>query len=213
MAKISFAQKIKNLFSLHKDRNEDFFDDLLDALIEGDTGAKTSMEIVDILSKKCREEKITDESEIMVTLKKILTEYVKGINIVPEKDKTNVWMVLGVNGVGKTTTCAKMANLLKNQGFENIVLSASDTFRAAAIEQLCYHGEKIGVRVVNHQSGSDPSSVVLMLRKALKLREEVLLLLIQPAAFTIKKTLCMSWKKLTELADRKLMKVAIKKYL
>ena len=112
MAKISFAQKIKNLFSLHKDRNEDFFDDLLDALIEGDTGAKTSMEIVDILSKKCREEKITDESEIMVTLKKILTEYVKGINIVPEKDKTNVWMVLGVNGVGKTTTCAKMANLL-----------------------------------------------------------------------------------------------------
>ncbi|MBP5402918.1 MAG: signal recognition particle-docking protein FtsY [Treponema sp.] len=168
MAKISFAQKIKNLFSLHKDRNEDFFDDLLDALIEGDTGAKTSMEIVDILSKKCREEKITDESEIMVTLKKILTEYVKGINIVPEKDKTNVWMVLGVNGVGKTTTCAKMANLLKNQGFENIVLSASDTFRAAAIEQLCYHGEKIGVRVVNHQSGSDPSSVVFDAAESIK---------------------------------------------
>ena len=160
MAKVSFAQKIKNLFGIHSSRNEEFFEDLADALIEGDIGAKNSMEIVDALEKKCKEEKITDEKEILLILKDLLSQYVKGISFVPEKDKVTVWMMLGVNGVGKTTTCAKIANLLNKQGFEQIVLSASDTFRAAAIEQLCYHGEKIGVRVVNHQHGSDPSSVV-----------------------------------------------------
>ena len=77
-------------------------------------------------------------------------------------------MVLGVNGVGKTTSCAKIANKLRNEGFENIVLSASDTFRAAAIEQLCYHAEKIGVRIVSHQNGSDPSSVVFDAAESVK---------------------------------------------
>lgn len=168
MAKLSFAQKIKNLFSSHKDRNEDFFEDLLDALIEGDVGAKNSMEIVDLLEQQCREGKIRSEEDIMQKLKSLLLEYAKGIEFVPQKDKINVWMVLGVNGVGKTTSCAKIANKLRNEGFENIVLSASDTFRAAAIEQLCYHAEKIGVRIVSHQNGSDPSSVVFDAAESVK---------------------------------------------
>ena len=160
MAKISFAQKIKNLFSSHSSQDEEFFEDLADALIEGDIGAKNSMEIVDTLEKQCKDGKIHGQDAILAQLKILMSDYVKAVSFVPEKDKVSVWMMLGVNGVGKTTTCAKIANLLKNQGFEQIVLSASDTFRAAAIEQLCYHGEKIGVRVVNHQHGSDPSSVV-----------------------------------------------------
>ena len=168
MAKLSFAQKIKNLFSSHKDRNEDFFEDLLDALIEGDVGAKNSMEIVDLLEQQCREGKIKSEEDIMQKLKSLLLEYAKGIEFVPQKDKINGWMVLGVNGVGKTTSCAKIANKLRNEGFENIVLSASDTFRAAAIEQLCYHAEKIGVRIVSHQNGSDPSSVVFDAAESVK---------------------------------------------
>ncbi|WP_318661714.1 signal recognition particle-docking protein FtsY [Treponema sp.] len=168
MAKLSFAQKIKNLFSSHKDRNEDFFEDLLDALIEGDVGAKNSMEIVDLLEQQCREGKIKSEEDIMQKLKSLLLEYAKGIEFVPQKDKINVWMVLGVNGVGKTTSCAKIANKLRNEGFENIVLSASDTFRAAAIEQLCYHAEKIGIRIVSHQNGSDPSSVVFDAAESVK---------------------------------------------
>lgn len=160
MEKISFAQKIKNLFTAHKNHDGSFFDDLLDALIEGDIGAKNAMAVVDLLQEQCREGKISGQDAVVAQLKKILLEYVKGVSFVPESGKTNIWMVLGVNGVGKTTTCAKIASLLKKQNFENIVLSASDTFRAAAIEQLCYHGEKIGVRVVSHQHSSDPSSVV-----------------------------------------------------
>lgn len=168
MAKISFAQKIKNLFSFHKSQDEDFFDDLLDALIEGDIGAKNSMEIVDTLQSLCKDGKIHGEQAIVDKLKELLGQYVKSINFVPEKNKVNIWMLLGVNGVGKTTTCAKIANLLSNSGYENIVMSASDTFRAAAIEQLCYHGEKIGIRVVNHQHGSDPSSVVFDAAESVK---------------------------------------------
>ena len=168
MAKLSFAQKIKNLFSSHKDRNEDFFDDLLDALIEGDVGAKNSMEIVELLEQQCQEGKIKSEQEIMLKLKELLLEYAKAVEFVPVKDKVNVWMVLGVNGVGKTTSCAKIANKLKNDGVENIVLSASDTFRAAAIEQLCYHAEKVGVRIVSHQDGADPSSVVFDAAESVK---------------------------------------------
>ena len=160
MAKLSFAQAIKNLFSAHKKEDTEFFEDLADALIEGDIGAKNAMELVDQLEKECKEGKIHGNEEILKHMKDLLSEYVKSVEFVPEKGKINIWMMLGVNGVGKTTSCAKVANLLIKNGFEQVVLSASDTFRAAAIEQLCYHGEKIGVRVVNHQHGSDPSSVV-----------------------------------------------------
>lgn len=168
MAKISFAQKIKNLFTSHAKHDDDFFDDLADALIEGDIGAKNAMMIVDELSSLCKEEKISGEDAIIAELKKMLLEYVKSVDFKPLENKINIWMMLGVNGVGKTTSCAKIANLLKNKGFENIVLSASDTFRAAAIEQLCYHGEKLGIRVVNHQHGSDPSSVVFDAAESVK---------------------------------------------
>ena len=160
MAKIPFAQRIKNLFSFHKKTDEDFFDELTDALIEGDIGARTSMELIDSLQEKCREQKISDSGMIMSELKKMLLPYVKSVEIVPENGKTNIWMILGVNGVGKTTSVAKMALMQKNAGIENVVMAAADTFRAAAIEQLCMHGEKTGIRVVNHQSGSDPSAVV-----------------------------------------------------
>ncbi len=168
MAKLSFAQAIKNLFSAHKKEDTEFFEDLADALIEGDIGAKNAMELVDQLEKECKEGKIHGNEEILKHMKVLLSEYVKSVEFVPEKGKINIWMMLGVNGVGKTTSCAKVANLLIKNGFEQVVLSASDTFRAAAIEQLCYHGEKIGVRVVNHQHGSDPSSVVFDAAESVK---------------------------------------------
>ena len=168
MAKLSFAQAIKNLFSAHKKEDTEFFEDLADALIEGDIGAKNAMELVDQLEKECKEGKIHGNEEILKHMKVLLSEYVKNVEFVPEKGKINIWMMLGVNGVGKTTSCAKVANLLSKNGFEQVVLSASDTFRAAAIEQLCYHGEKIGVRVVNHQHGSDPSSVVFDAAESVK---------------------------------------------
>lgn len=168
MAKLSFAQAIKNLFTAHKKEDSEFFEDLADALIEGDIGAKNAMALVDQLEAECKEGKIHGQDAILAQMKNVLSTYVKSVEFKPVPGKTNIWMMLGVNGVGKTTSCAKVANLLVKSGYENVVLSASDTFRAAAIEQLCYHGEKIGVRVVNHQHGSDPSSVVFDAAESIK---------------------------------------------
>ncbi|MCQ2575341.1 MAG: signal recognition particle-docking protein FtsY [Treponema sp.] len=166
--KQSFGERLKSLFSKKTTINEDFYDDLTDLLVEGDIGAKTAYEIVDELQSICSKEKITEEKEIINELKKLLLAEVKSVKLEPAADKQNVWMVLGVNGVGKTTSVAKLAKLFKDKGLENLVLASADTFRAAAIEQLDTHGQKIGVRVVSHQHGSDPSAVVYDAADAVK---------------------------------------------
>lgn len=166
--KKSFGEKLKSLFS--KKIDEEFFENLTDMLVEGDVGAKTAFELTDELESICHREKITEKNQILQKLKEILLSNVKQINLKPDLSKHNIWMLLGVNGVGKTTSVAKLANMLKNQGIENIILASADTFRAAAIEQLAMHGEKIGVRVVSHQHGSDPSAVVFDAADALKSR-------------------------------------------
>lgn len=166
--KESFGAKLKSLFSGKKSINEGFYDDLTDLLVEGDIGAKAAYLLVEELENVCSKEKITDENQIILKLKELLLRDVKKLSLTPEKDKVNVWMVLGVNGVGKTTSVAKLANLFKARGWENLVLASSDTFRAAAIEQLAMHGDKIGVRVVSHQHGSDPSAVVFDAAQAIR---------------------------------------------
>ncbi len=166
--KKSFGEKLKSLFSKGSSINEDFFDELTDMLVEGDIGAKTAFEVVDELESICNKEKIREQSEIVEKLKELLLQNVRSVSLVPEAGKQNVWMMLGVNGVGKTTSAAKLADYFKNNGVENIVLASADTFRAAAIEQLALHGQKLGVRVVSHQHGSDPSAVVFDAADALR---------------------------------------------
>ena len=166
--KKSFGEKLKSLFSKGSTLNENFYDELTDLLVEGDIGAKAAFLLVEELEEICSKEKIKDQNEILLKLKELLLKDVKSVTLEPEKDKQNVWMVLGVNGVGKTTSVAKLANYFKNNGCENMVLASADTFRAAAIEQLAMHGENIGVRVVSHQHGSDPSAVVFDAAEALK---------------------------------------------
>ena len=158
--KKTFGEKLKALFSKKQAISDDFYDELIELLVEGDIGAKTSYEIVDELQKICSDNKIREQDQILQELKKLLLANVKAVELTPQKDKVNVWMILGVNGVGKTTSVAKMAKYYKDSGFDNVVLASADTFRAAAIEQLDLHGSRIGVRVVSHQHGSDPSAVV-----------------------------------------------------
>lgn len=158
MARMSFAQKLKNLFSANK-VDEIFFEELTDLLIEGDVGAKLAFELTEQLEDSCKKNKITEKDGILAELGKKLSEFVFKADFEINDSKTNVFMFLGVNGVGKTTTAAKVANYFKNQG-KKVILAAADTFRAAAEEQLEMHGNNLGIRVVAHQHGSDPSSVV-----------------------------------------------------
>ncbi len=166
--KKSFGEKLKSLFSKGSSINDDFYDELTDMLVEGDIGAKTAFEVVDELQTVCSKEKIREQDAIIAKLKELLLQDVKAITLEPEAGKQNVWMMLGVNGVGKTTTAAKLSDYLKGHGTDNIVLASADTFRAAAIEQLAMHGERLGVRVVSHQHGSDPSAVVYDAADALR---------------------------------------------
>lgn len=158
--KKTFGEKLKSLFSKGSSANDDFYDELTDLLVEGDIGAKSAFLLVEELETACYKEKITTQEGIVSKLKEMLLRDVKSVELLPEEGKQNVWMVLGVNGVGKTTSVAKLANYFTKKGNSNVVLASADTFRAAAIEQLAMHGEKIGVRVVSHQHGSDPSAVV-----------------------------------------------------
>lgn len=158
--KISFGEKLKNLFSSHKTQiSEEFFEDLTDAMIEGDIGAKSAFQISEELEKICRTKKIETEEDVKSELKALLLKDVKSTEFKFDSSKVNIFMILGVNGVGKTTSVAKLGKYFSEKG-ESVILAAADTFRAASEEQLEFHGERIGVRVVAHQHGSDPSAVV-----------------------------------------------------
>ncbi len=212
MAKLSFSEKLKKLFTGATSQSEEFFEDLTDALIEGDVGAKNAVEIVDELEKKCRSEKITDSGEITKILESMILPYVKSIDLKIEKNKTNVFMILGVNGVGKTTSVAKMAKLYSDAG-EKVIMAASDTFRAAAVDQISMHGEKLGIRVVKHQMGSDPSAVVFDAAQACDASGGGLVLCDTAGRLHNKENLVNELKKIDRIAKSKASEGCYKKIL
>jgi fused signal recognition particle receptor len=160
VAKSSFGDKIRQLFGLSR-LSEDFYEGLADSLIEGDLGAKHAFAIVDELRKACQEKKIESEDGVKAELKSILLKDARKVELALEPGGMNIFLVLGVNGVGKTTTIAKLAKRY-SEGLPkgSVILAAGDTFRAAAIDQLEIHGERLGVRVVRHQNSSDPGAVI-----------------------------------------------------
>ncbi len=153
-----FGEKIKSLFGGRK-IDEAFFEELEDTLIEGDLGARLTEEISDKLREIAKKEGITEASELQSRMKDILSEYIQSYDAEPKKGELSVFMILGVNGVGKTTTIAKMSKYFTREGYK-VLLAAGDTFRAAAVDQLDIHAERLGMRIVKHQMGSDPGAVI-----------------------------------------------------
>ena len=154
--KFGIGAKLKALFSgFKKTLDKSFFDNLEDLLIEGDFGAKNAM----LISDEVNERKPKTEEEFLAIVRELLEDKIKGIELKPDKDELTVYLVLGVNGVGKTTSIAKMATYYKNDGYK-VVMAAADTFRAAAIDQLELHAERTGVRIVRQENGSDPGAVI-----------------------------------------------------
>jgi fused signal recognition particle receptor len=166
---MSFSDKLKRFFGLSPALDDDFFDSLADVLIEGDFGAALAFETVDKLKQRCKKENAGGGAEARHILSEMLVETLRKAETGSEKgvdtgEKLEIILLLGVNGVGKTTTAAKLAFLLQKKG--NILLAAADTFRAAAIDQLKIHAEKLGVRIVAHKQGGDPAAVVYDALKA-----------------------------------------------
>jgi fused signal recognition particle receptor len=161
-----FAGRLKNFFGLGKQVSEALFDDLSDLLVEGDFGAAYSLTMVDTLRSICKKEGISDLPRARLALASLLEESlctVSGFFSEAERaagDSLTVILLLGVNGVGKTTTAAKLADRFRSLDKRKPILAAADTFRAAAADQLKIHGERLGVRVVAHKQGGDPAAVV-----------------------------------------------------
>ena len=201
--KLPFSEKIKQLFGIGKKIDSEFFDSLTDALIEGDVGAKTAFALVSEAEKICSERKISSEHDVLLVLKELILPYVSSVSLMPESEKTSIYLVLGVNGAGKTTSAAKMALFYKNSGISNTVLAAADTFRAAAIEQLQIHGERTYVRVVSHQSGADPSAVVFDAAESVRAKGGGLVLADTAGRLHNKENLVRELQKICRVAEQK----------
>ncbi|MEW5817834.1 MAG: signal recognition particle-docking protein FtsY [Spirochaetota bacterium] len=160
MQKKNLGKKLTELFGL-KGGNEVFFNELEDLLIEGDIGAPTAVAVVDELMEISKKQTLKTKEEFQRELKHILKKYLKTEKPLILDDDLNFFLILGVNGVGKTTTIAKLAVFYSTSiGLEKIILSAGDTFRAAAIDQLKILGGRIGARVVAQEPGADPGAVI-----------------------------------------------------
>ncbi|MCL2192146.1 MAG: signal recognition particle-docking protein FtsY [Treponema sp.] len=160
---MKFAEKIKSFFSGRPSLSAEFFDDLADLLVEGDFDAKEAYTTAELLRNSCKKEKISSpedaRTKLTVLLEEVLRSGAGGSQSLPENGPA-VILMLGVNGVGKTTTAAKLAAMYRDTYGLKPVLAAADTFRAAAIDQLKIHGERLGLRVVAHKPGGDPAAVV-----------------------------------------------------
>jgi fused signal recognition particle receptor len=161
-----FRERLKNFFGLRDTVKEELFEELADLLVEGDFGAAESYNTVEKLRERCGKEKVQDPEGVRrvlaVILEEILARGVSGqvTELFPGGGGLAVILLLGVNGVGKTTTAAKLASLYRERNNRKPLLAAADTFRAAAIDQIKIHGERLGVRVVAHKQGGDPAAVV-----------------------------------------------------
>lgn len=155
---MKFGERIRSFFTGKTIIQDDVFDDLCDLLIEGDFGASSAYSITELLKKRIKKD---DADNVHVVLADLLCEELskaKPVNY-PSKDKLSVILILGVNGVGKTTTAAKLCSFYSKNQNKNAILAALDTFRAAAIDQLKIHGDKLNMRVIAHKQGSDPAAV------------------------------------------------------
>ena len=174
--KTSFDEKINNVFSNFRKVDEEFLDELEEVLIMSDIGMDTSIKIISNLRERIKKEKIQDEEEVKQALREEMQKILDITDIsLHLNTKPSVILVVGVNGVGKTTSIGKMANRLAKDG-KKVVVAAADTFRAAAVEQLEIWANRAGATVVKKDEGVDPASVVYdAIKKTKEIEADILI--------------------------------------
>ena len=199
-----FSSQIKNLFTANVKIDDDMYEELEDILISADIGMQTTLAIVDSLKYEINERNIKDSNEIYPLLEEIMIRHLDRDNLDNElnikENELSIILVIGVNGVVKTTTIGKLAYNLKKEG-KSVMLAAADTFRAAAIEQLGEWSDKADVEMVAHNEGADPSAVIFDAIKSAKNKNTDVLICDTAGRLHNKKNLMKELEKINKTID------------
>lgn len=202
--KTSFDEKINNVFSGFRKVDEELLEELEEALIMSDVGTQTTLNIIEKLRTKIKKENIQDEQEVKKALKEVIKEILdKEDTSLKLETKPAVILVVGVNGVGKTTSIGKIANNLRKNG-KKVVVAAADTFRAAAVEQLEIWANRAGVDIVKKEEGADPASVVYDAIKVAKQKDADVLICDTAGRLHNKKYLMDELVKIKKVIDKEM---------
>lgn len=193
---------VDSIFSGFSAIDDEFYEEIEETLIMGDLGIQTTMSIVEDLRKKVKEKGIKDPSECkQLLMDSIMEQMDLGENAYEFENRKSVLLVIGVNGVGKTTSVGKLAGQMKDDG-KKVIVAAADTFRAAAIEQLTEWARRAGVDIIAQQEGSDPAAVVYDAVAAAKSRHADVLICDTAGRLHNKKNLMEELKKINRIIDK-----------
>jgi len=196
----NFANKIDDLFSRHLKIDAELYDELEEILISADIGVESTLEIIEMLQLEIKNEKIQDINKVKPLLKKILVKEIKFDKNMDGNEKSII-LIVGVNGVGKTTTIGKLSKIFKEEN-KSVLVAAGDTFRAAAIEQLEKWCQRADVDIISNKEGSDPSSVIYDGINAAKARNADILMCDTAGRLHNKKNLMKELNKISRVIDK-----------
>ncbi len=208
----SFKSAITGILNSFTKIDEELFEELEETLVMSDMGMPTAEHIIELLRQKVKEQGITDPNEIYDALQEIIEELLGEGEVLKLTTTPSVILVIGVNGVGKTTTIGKMAASLRAEG-KKVILGAADTFRAAAIEQLGVWADRAGVEMIKSVEGSDPASVVFDTIAAAKARGADVIICDTAGRLHNKKNLMDELAKISRVIKRELPEASIENLL
>lgn len=200
-----FVEKIDVLIHRGRAIDEDLYEELEEILVQADVGVNTAMELVERTRRTVKERRLDDAGELKAILKEHIRDML-GTETAPlsiSDESPTVMMVVGVNGVGKTTTIGKMAHQFKAGGMK-VLIGAADTFRAAAIDQLEVWSERVGVDLIKHREGADPAAVAFDSLQAAKARHADLLIIDTAGRLHTKTNLMEELKKISRVLNREI---------
>ncbi len=195
--------RLESLFRGFSKVDEEMLEELEEILITADVGVNATEEILDNLRSRIKKDKITEPAQVKEALEEILADMIGEGEPLMLDTTPSVILVIGVNGVGKTTSIAKIAHVLKSEG-KQVLLAAADTFRAAAIDQLGIWADRVGVELIRHEEGSDPAAVVFDAVNAAKKRNADVVIVDTAGRLHNKKNLMDELAKIDRVIDREL---------
>jgi len=211
--KKNLTEQIENIMFSHKKIDDEFLEELEEILITSDMGVETTLDIIEYIKEQVKKDRIEDTGEIKNLIKAYLINMLEEHAVLEEESNAqNVILVVGVNGVGKTTSIGKMAYRLKSSG-KSVIVAAADTFRAAAVEQLKEWCTRAGVEIISSENGSDPASVIYDAIQSAKARKSDVLICDTAGRLHNKVNLMNELSKMFKIIEREFPQATIDVYL